>query len=68
MRLISAPSIDSEIFEEYFECVWNMEMNNEWGYWYNRQLLIEKIMVNCGYVSSACFMMLCNAHDIIYDR
>ena len=68
MPLISVPTIESKIFQRYFETVWQMEANDNWSEAYERKKIIEEIMVECGYDSMAPFVMLCRSHDIIYDR
>lgn len=68
MPLISVPIESSKLFYRFFECVWHMEADDNWTKWYERKILIEEIMVECGYDSMACFLMLTRAHDIIYNR
>lgn len=68
MSLVSVPATENIIFQRYFECVWNMEADDNWQENYERKLLIEEIMGAYGYDSMASFIMLCRSHDIIYDR
>ena len=68
MSFISVPTRDSKLFWLYFETVWHMDAEDNWSEWYERQKLIEEIMVECGYDKMACFWMLSRAHDIIYNR
>jgi predicted restriction endonuclease len=67
--LVSVPSEDSELFFDYFCAIWEMEVDESWRQGYEKEQLIQRTMSHYhDNASSACFLMLCNAHDIIYDR